>query len=126
VVPARADDNIVAVAELLDIVAHVVEGVGADQAVGGRDRALDAGRAAAPGHRPRVRDRAVVPVRALDGVVAVPEQQNSVGAHLIVGVRADQAVAATDRALHAAGAAAPGHRAAVGAPARGDHQVVAT
>src|SRR6516162_8883755 len=99
---------------------HVIIGRGPDQAVGGRDGASDAGRAAAPGRRAPV----AVPGGTLDHVVAV-RQGSGADAHVIVGQGADQAVVGRDGAADAGRAAAPGRRAPGAVPEVTPDHVVA-
>src|SRR5205807_2537408 len=86
-VPLGAADHVVAVAQGNDAaVAHLIAGVGTDEAVGGVDDAHDAGGAAAPGRRPS----GAVPLGAADHVVAVAQGNDAAVAHLIAGVGADE------------------------------------
>src|SRR5262249_34187031 len=122
-----AVDHVAAVTQGEDAAGHTathqVAGVGADEAVGGGDRAADPLRAAAPRHRPAL----AVPQRAADQVVAGAQGGDVAGgaAHALVGVGADEAVGGGDGAAGPGRAAAPGHRPAVAVPQRAADHVVA-
>src|SRR5262249_35082249 len=124
VVPVRAGDHVVAVAQGSDAGAHAIAGEaagGADEAVGFGDKAADPFRAAAPRRRPVE----TVPVRAGDPIVAVGQARDAAGAHVIVGVAADQAVGGGDRAGDPGRAAAPGRGPAAAVPIPAADHVVA-
>src|SRR5439155_141431 len=108
---------------------HEVVGLAADQGIAAGDRAADAGAAAAPGHRTGVAEIGSAPCRASHHVVAVGQRGDTASAHGVVGLAADQGIAAGDRAADAGAAAAPGHRAGTGGRAVGAgavrHDVVA-
>ena len=129
-VPVGAEDHIVAVAQRR----HAREGdkvfsMAAHQAVGRRDRAGNAGRAAAPGCRSGVHHPAIVPPRATDHIVAVAQRRDAMRADLVAGGGAHQAVGCRHRAGDAGRAARPRHRpgvcGAAVAPVGAEHQVAA-
>src|SRR6202011_3749762 len=110
-VPGKAADHVVAVAQRDNAAApaHVIVGIGADETVGGRDRAGDAGRPAAPGHRPA----AAVRQQTANHVVAVRKRGDAADAHLVIAAVADEAFVVVDRAGEPGRTAAPGRRPAV-------------
>src|SRR5712692_6392533 len=115
------------------MLSHAIPGVTADEAVAGIDGAADPGRAAPPRHRPAT----AVPISAGDHVVAVAQGGDAGaqviirgdGAHVIIRVAADEAIAGIDGAADARAAIPPSHRPATirksAVPARAYDHVVA-
>src|SRR5207302_6950307 len=93
--------------------------VGADEAIGGRDRAPDAGAAVAPGYRPAV----IVPAERRNDVVAVAQGRDR--AHPFIGIAADQAIVLGDDAAAAGRTVPPGDRPAKAVPEEAFDQIVA-
>src|SRR5260370_3891089 len=69
VVPIRASDQVIAVAQGSKAFSHIIIGPGADEAIGVGEGAADPRAAVGPGRRPAI----AVPVRTSDHVVAVAQ-----------------------------------------------------
>ena len=132
VVPVVAAHHIVAVGQRghTAVDADKSTGRAADQAVGGGDRAGDAGRAVAPGHRPGIGDRAVVPVELTHHIVAVGQRRDASACRPVsLAVLPTRLLAAETTPLMPVVPLAPGHRACIGdravVPESADHHIVA-
>src|SRR5207302_2602609 len=114
-VPDVAGHDVVAVGQddhPIPIIADLVGGVGADEAVGGGDDARDAARPVAPGHRAAV----AVPDVAVHDVVAVGQGGHTEDADHLPARGADDAGGGGEAARGSARPGARGGLAAVGAP----------
>src|SRR5439155_10038729 len=112
----------------VEVAAHGISRVAADQAILGGNDATDARRAAAP----RCCSPTTVPIRTEDLVVAVgerggvaPDEIPEIAVHSITGVAADQTIGFGDGATDPAAAIGPGRRPAIAVPIATEHHVVA-
>ena len=90
-----------------------ISGRDPQQAVGGGQGAGDAGGPRAPGHGARIHYRPIVPLRALDDIVAVGQGGDAGITDQIVRGGSDQAVGGGDGAGDPGGARAPGYGASI-------------
>ncbi len=113
--PEVAADDIVTVAENRHAeVADAVIRLGTDETVAGADHAADSCAAVAPGSRPCVDHRTVVPVGTEDDIVAIGEHRHIGVADAVIRRGTDQTVAGADHAADSRAAVAPGYRTGVG------------
>ena len=127
--PVGTAHHVVAIAQRYHVIADVVAGLAAHQAVGGGDNSSAARCPAAPGRRSGIVPCAIVPVVAAHHVIAIAQRFHAGQADIVVGLAAHQAVGGADYPGAARCPAAPRYgpgldRRAVG-PVGTVHRVVA-